>query len=93
MLAIIADIHGNFPELQAELQAVLNRIGQPGCERIISLGDVTGSECPRSRSANDCLWYQRKVITLANLDRLDRSPLSESIGEISIVQAGWQDAT
>jgi predicted phosphodiesterase len=38
MIAVIADIHGNFPALQAVLRAVLSL----GCERIISLGDVVG---------------------------------------------------
>jgi diadenosine tetraphosphatase ApaH/serine/threonine PP2A family protein phosphatase len=52
---------------------------------------VTGSECPRSRSVNDCLAYQRRVITPANLEWLARSPLSASLGEINMVHAGWQD--
>ncbi|MEK1938728.1 MAG: metallophosphoesterase family protein [Pseudomonas sp.] len=38
MIAILSDVHGNFPALQA----VIARADQLGCERIISLGDVTG---------------------------------------------------
>lgn len=38
MIAIISDIHGNL----AALEAVLSKIDQIGCERIISLGDVVG---------------------------------------------------
>jgi predicted phosphodiesterase len=38
MLGIVTDIHGNFPALQAVI-AELDRLG---CDRIISLGDVTG---------------------------------------------------
>jgi predicted phosphodiesterase len=118
MLAILADVHGNYPALRA----VLERIDQLGCERVISLGDVagyyaqpneciealrarnilnlmgnhdhylvTGEACPRSRSANDCLDYQRKVITKSNLEWLARSPLSDRLGEINMVHAGWND--
>jgi predicted phosphodiesterase len=118
MLAILADVHGNYPALRA----VLDRIDQLGCERVISLGDVagyyaqpnecmkalrarnvlnlmgnhdhylvTGEACPRSQSANDCLSYQRKVITNANLEWLGRSPLSDRLGEINMVHAGWND--
>jgi predicted phosphodiesterase len=118
MLAILADIHGNYPALRA----VLDRIDQLGCRQVISLGDVagyyaqpneciealrarnilnlmgnhdhylvTGQACPRSQSANDCLDYQRKVIKQDNLEWLARSPLSERLGEISMVHGGWND--
>lgn len=118
MLAILADIHGNYPALLA----ALDRADQLGCERVISLGDVagyyaqpneciqvlrarrvlnlmgnhdhylaTGVACPRSQSANDCLDYQRKVIAEDNLEWLARSPISATLGEISMVHAGWND--
>ncbi|MDC1287108.1 metallophosphatase family protein [Gammaproteobacteria bacterium] len=38
MIAVVSDIHGNL----AALRAVLNAIDLLGCDRIISLGDVTG---------------------------------------------------
>lgn len=38
MIAILSDIHGNFPALKA----VLKKVDELGCNRIISLGDVTG---------------------------------------------------
>ncbi len=46
MIAVVSDIHGNLPALRA----VLSKIDDLGCDRIISLGDVTGyyaqpSEC------------------------------------------------
>lgn len=46
MIAVVSDIHGNLPALRA----VLGKIDELGCDRIISLGDVTGyyaqpSEC------------------------------------------------
>ena len=118
MLAILADIHGNYPALQAALE----RSDQLGCESVISLGDVagyyaqpneciralrargipnlmgnhdhylvTGAECPRSRSANDCLTYQRKVIEEDNLKWLSQSPLLLTQDDIRMVHAGWND--
>ncbi|GAP21746.1 metallophosphoesterase family protein [Leptolinea tardivitalis] len=38
MIAIISDIHGNLPALQA----VLKKIASLGCENVLSLGDVVG---------------------------------------------------
>ena len=38
MIAIISDVHGNYPALQA----VLSEATRLGCRRVISLGDVTG---------------------------------------------------
>lgn len=38
MIAVLSDVHGNFPALQA----VIAEADRLGCERIISLGDVTG---------------------------------------------------
>ena len=38
MIAVVSDIHGNLPALRA----VLGQIDRLGCDRIISLGDVTG---------------------------------------------------
>jgi len=47
MMAVISDIHGNFPALQA----VLREIEKSGCERIVSLGDVAGYYC----QINECI--------------------------------------
>lgn len=38
MITVLSDIHGNLPALKA----VLNKTDEMGCNRIISLGDVTG---------------------------------------------------
>jgi predicted phosphodiesterase len=47
MIAILSDIHGNFPALQA----VLADIDRQGCDRVISLGDVAGYYC----LVNECI--------------------------------------
>jgi predicted phosphodiesterase len=58
MIAIISDIHGNFPALQA----VLADIDRRGCDRIISLGDVAGYYC----LVNECVETLR-ARRIANL--------------------------
>ena len=118
MIALISDIHGNYPALQS----VLHDIDSKGIETIICLGDTAGyysqineccdllqqrkiyslmgnhdwyiameQPCPRSQSANDCLQYQRGVITRSNMDWL-RSlvPAAQKEG-ISMVHGGWNN--
>lgn len=118
MIAVISDIHGNYPALLA----VLADADAMGCRQIYSLGDVGGyycmvnecirelwdrsiinlmgnhdyylvanEPCPRSRSANDCLNYQRQVITRPNLAWLGDSPSEFRSGAISMVHGGWHD--
>ncbi len=64
MLAIISDIHGNYPALTA----VMKEIGKLGCSRIISLGDVAGYYC----MVNECveLLQEKNIVNiLGNHDR------------------------
>jgi putative phosphoesterase len=50
-----------------------------------------GGFCPRSRSVNDCLVYQRKVITKRNLEWLRSFPAHRFVGNIHMVHGGWTD--
>ena len=50
-----------------------------------------GGFCPRSKSVNDCLVYQRKVITEDNLNWLKQSGIHRSVHGIQMVHAGWAD--
>lgn len=52
MIAVIADIHGNLPALEA----VLRDIDMVGCEQIVSLGDVAGYYC----MLNQCIALLRE---------------------------------
>src|SRR4051812_5590096 len=52
MIAIISDIHGNYPALMA----VLREIEVMACEQIFSLGDVAGYYC----MINECISELRK---------------------------------
>lgn len=118
MIAVISDVHGNFPALKA----VLEEIDKLGCEKIISLGDVAGyycavnecidefrrrsiinmmgnhdsyllglGKCPRSLTVNQCIDYQRKIITVKNIEYLKKSPLAYLNNTISARHGGWSD--
>lgn len=58
MIAVISDIHGNYPALKA----VIEDIHKQGCDRIISLGDVAGYYC----FINECidLCKQQGVVNI-----------------------------
>ena len=53
MIAVISDIHGNYPALKA----VIEDIKKSGCDSIISLGDVAGYYC----FINECISLCREV--------------------------------
>lgn len=53
MIAIVSDIHGNYPALKA----VLEEISTYPVERIISLGDVAGYYCYINECINLCREY------------------------------------
>lgn len=52
---------------------------------------ASGGFCPRSKSVNDCLIYQRKVISNANLKWLKSFKLQFQINNIKMVHGGWGD--
>lgn len=58
MIAIISDVHGNYPALKA----VLAEIDKLNCTRIISLGDVSGYYC----MVNECIdeFRKRSIVNL-----------------------------
>lgn len=50
---------------------------------------VSGSYCPRSHSVNDCLSYQRKIITEENMEWLSTLPVIMNEYGTSMVHGGW----
>ncbi|MDC1327344.1 metallophosphatase family protein [Ulvibacter sp.] len=52
---------------------------------------VSGSFCPRSQSVNDCLAYQRKLITTENFNWLKEFQLQIEFENIKMVHGGWTD--
>ena len=52
---------------------------------------ASGGFCPRSKSANDCLDYQRKIISEKNIKWLRSNPVQRFVGNIHMVHGGWSD--
>lgn len=50
---------------------------------------VAKSFCPRSNSVNDCMKYQKKIISKENLDWLSSFPLFKNLDGLSMVHGGW----
>jgi putative phosphoesterase len=50
-----------------------------------------GGFCLRSKSVNECLIYQRKVITAENVEWLRSFPLQRWIDGLRVVHGGWSD--
>jgi putative phosphoesterase len=50
-----------------------------------------GGFCPRSKSVNDCLVYQRKVITPENENWVRTFGIQRFVQDIHMVHGGWAD--
>jgi putative phosphoesterase len=50
-----------------------------------------GGFCPRSRSVNDCLAYQRAVITAENRNWIRQFSIQLEVGPLRMVHGGWAD--
>jgi putative phosphoesterase len=50
-----------------------------------------GGFCPRSKSVNDCLAYQRTIITDENVKWLESFPVHRKVANIHMVHGGWTD--
>lgn len=52
---------------------------------------ASGGFCPRSKSVNDCLVYQRKVITQENINWVRSFQIQKFVDDIHMVHGGWAD--
>jgi len=50
-----------------------------------------GGFCPRSKSVNDCLEYQRQVIREDNVNWLRSFPVQRTLGKVHLLHGGWSD--
>ena len=50
-----------------------------------------GGFCPRSRSVNDCLAYQRRIVEREHLEWLRTLPVHLEVDGIGMVHGGWGD--
>lgn len=118
MIAIISDVHGNYPALCA----VMGDIDELGVKEVYSLGDLCGyysmvnevieliekrniiniignhdhyiisnTECPRSRSANVCLGFQKNIISQQSINIIKKSKKKFSNHMLNMVHGGWRD--
>ena len=52
---------------------------------------ASGMSCPRSKSVNDCLRYQRQVISRENLEWISAMPAYRKADGIAMVHGGWNN--
>lgn len=52
---------------------------------------VSGNICLRSNSVNDCLAYQKRIISVENLRWLTTFPFFRIVDGIFMVHGGWKD--
>lgn len=86
----LGDIVGYYPQVNE----VCNELRSRDVKCIIGNHDwymVADSFCDRSQSVNDCLAYQKKVISDENLAWLKALPVYRNVSGISMVHGGWTD--
>jgi putative phosphoesterase len=86
----LGDILGYYPQVNECCEDLQNR----NVQCILGNHDwymISNTDCPRSNSANDCLRYQRKIITDNNLKWISTFPIYRKIGNLAVVHGGWNN--
>jgi predicted phosphodiesterase len=86
----LGDVVGYYTQVNECCEELRNR----GIPNLMGNHDwyvAGGGFCARSKSVNDCLVYQRKVITEDNLIWLSESRIHRNVHGIHMVHAGWTD--
>jgi putative phosphoesterase len=52
---------------------------------------ISNTRCQRSKSVNDCLLYQRNIISNDNLKWISSFPVFRKIENLSLVHGGWNN--
>lgn len=52
---------------------------------------ISNTLCQRSNSANECLRYQRDIITQSNLKWISTFPVYRKINSLALVHGGWNN--
>lgn len=52
---------------------------------------VSGTQCERSKSVNDCLAYQKEILSLENFEWILHNPVIRRERNISMVHGGWRN--
>ena len=85
---------GDIVGYYSQINECCNELRSRGIPTVMGNHDwymAGGGFCPRSRSVNDCLAYQRGVIEKENLDWLKTLPVQMQIDNIQMVHGGWAD--
>ena len=86
----LGDITGYYPQVNECCNEL--RIRNVKC--ILGNHDwymISNSGCPRSRSANECINYQRSIIDDEHLDWLRSLPIIQVCDDLFMVHGGWSD--
>ena len=86
----LGDVVGYYPQVNECCEELRRR----KIECILGNHDwhmISNTHCPRSKSANECLKYQRSVITLGNLKWISSFPVYRKIKNLSFVHGGWNN--
>ena len=85
---------GDVAGYYSEVNACCNTMRSRGIPTVMGNHDWYlggGGNCLRSRSVNDCLQYQRRIITDENLAWLRQLSLQLEVGGVRVVHGGWSD--
>lgn len=86
----LGDIVGYYPQVNECCEELQKR----NVKSILGNHDwymISNINCPRSKSVNDCLRYQRKIITANNLKWLSSFPVFRKINNLAVVHGGWNN--
>lgn len=86
----VGDIVGYYPQINECCQALRER----DIPSVMGNHDwymAGGGFCPRSKSVNDCLAYQRSIFEKSHLEWLKTLPIQLRVGAVQMVHGGWGD--
>jgi predicted phosphodiesterase len=86
----LGDVLGYYPQVNECCAELRNR----NVECILGNHDwymISNTSCPRSKSANDCLQYQRRVIDPGHLRWIASFPVIRIVDDLALVHGGWND--
>jgi putative phosphoesterase len=86
----VGDIVGYYPQINECCEALRTR----EIPSVMGNHDwymAGGGFCPRSKSVNDCLAYQRTIFEKSHLEWLKTLPIQLRVAGVQIVHGGWGD--
>lgn len=86
----LGDIAGYYPQINECCEELQSR----NVKCILGNHDwymISNTNCPRSNSVNDCLKYQRGIISKNNMEWLSTFPVIREIDNLTLVHGGWNN--